>query len=127
MKADALLGCLLGGAVGDALGLPAEGIGRKRLALWRGEWKHRLVLGRGMFSDDTEHTLMVAAALVHSADVAAFRATLAGSLRWGLAALPAGTGLATARAIVRLWRGISPEHSGVRSAGNGAGGMERMV
>ena len=110
-RVHALLGCLLGGAVGDALGLPAEGIGRERLArLWRGEWKHRLILGRGMFSDDTEHTLMVAAALVrHPADVAAFRETLAGSLRWWLATLPAGTGLATARAIVRLWCGISPE------------------
>jgi ADP-ribosyl-[dinitrogen reductase] hydrolase len=119
---DALLGCLLGGAVGDALGLPAEGLSRRRLhRMWGGEWRHRLVCGRGMFSDDTEHTMMVGAALIrHREDTRAFQRELARSLRWWLAALPAGTGLATARSIIRLWCGVSPERSGVRSAGNGA-------
>ena len=40
---DRLAGVLLGTAVGDAIGLPAEGIGRRRLArLYRGSWRHRL-------------------------------------------------------------------------------------
>lgn len=53
-----ILGCLLGTAVGDALGLPSEGMSRMRIARrWKG-LRHRLVFGRGMFSDDTEHTLM---------------------------------------------------------------------
>lgn len=126
---DAMLGCLLGGAVGDALGLPAEGLSRRRLhRMWHGEWRHRFVGGRGMFSDDTEHTLMVGAALIrHHEDEGAFQRELARSLRWWLAALPAGTGLATARSIIRLWCGVSPERSGVRSAGNGAAMRSAIV
>jgi ADP-ribosylglycohydrolase len=37
-----------------------------------------------------------------------------------LLALPAGVGFATARSILKLWIGFSPERSGVFSAGNGA-------
>ncbi len=116
-----LCGCLIGGGVGDALGLPSEGLNRKRIAsLWHGEWQHRLVFGRGMFSDDTEHASMTAASLIeHRDDVRAFSRALARRLRWWLVALPAGTGIATAKAILRLWLGFSPQHSGVRSAGNG--------
>ena len=33
--------------------------------------------------------------------------------------LPAGVGLATARACLKLWLGFSPERSGIYSAGNG--------
>jgi hypothetical protein len=39
---NAILGCLLGGAVGDALGLPSEGLSRRRVAA---RWKD-LRLGR---------------------------------------------------------------------------------
>ena len=120
--ADSIRGCLLGGAVGDALGLPAEGLSRRRIAArWRGKWEHRFFAGRGWCSDDTEHSLMVAAALVrHRSDAAAFQRSLARSLRWWLAALPAGVGLGTARAILKLWCGWPPARAGVRSAGNGA-------
>jgi ADP-ribosylglycohydrolase len=48
-----------------------------------------------------------------------FQAALASKLRWWLAALPAGVGLATARSILKLWLGFPPNHSGVASAGNG--------
>lgn len=71
-------------------------------------------------SDDTEHAAMTAQALIVAAgDVAKFRRCLAWKLRWWFLALPAGVGLATARASVRLWLGVSPERSGVHSAGNG--------
>jgi ADP-ribosylglycohydrolase len=74
-----------------------------------------------MFSDDTEHTLMVAAALHrHGNDVMAFQRALAWSLRWWMLALPAGVGMSTAKAILRLWIGFPVSRSGVRSAGNGA-------
>jgi hypothetical protein len=60
-----LTGILLGTAVGDALGLPAEGLSpRRRRRLMPGPWRHRLVFGRGMMSDDTEHTLFVAQSLL---------------------------------------------------------------
>ena len=121
ISAEQLYGCLLGGAVGDTLGLPAEGIGGKRIRrLWKGEWRQRLCFGRGMFSDDTEHAMATAAALIeHRNNEELFVRSLARKLRWWFAALPAGTGMATAKAIIRLWIGVSPNKSGVCSAGNG--------
>lgn len=73
-----------------------------------------------MVSDDTEHAAFVAQAIVKSGhDVSAFKKALSRSLRWWLLGLPAGVGFATLRAIVKLWLGVSPERSGVFSAGNG--------
>jgi len=73
-----------------------------------------------MTSDDTEHAAMTAQALiVAGGDEEKFRRSLAWKLRWWFLGLPAGVGLATARACVRLWFGISAERSGVYSAGNG--------
>ena len=73
-----------------------------------------------MLSDDTEHTCMTGQALLHAAeDVDAFARSLAWRLRCWLLGLPAGTGWATLRAVVKLWLGFSPRHSGVWSAGNG--------
>lgn len=117
---DSILGCLLGTAVGDALGLPCEGLSRRRVAAF-GKIQHRFVVGHGMFSDDTEHTLMLAEALIANRDDAgAFQRALGRKLRWWLLALPAGAGLSTAKAILRLWLGFPPTSSGVKSAGNGA-------
>ena len=114
-------GILLGTAVGDALGLPAEGMKRSRvLKRYPGRWRHRFVFNKGMLSDDTEHTLFVAQSLLmHAGSGEKFIRSLAWRLRWWLLALPAGVGLATLKSILRLWVGISPERSGVFSAGNG--------
>lgn len=116
-----LVGLLLGTAVGDAVGLPAEGLSRRTIAaLGWSPWRHRLLPGRGMVSDDTEHTLFVAQALLAAeGDIDRFERSLAWKLRLWLLALPAGVGLATGRAIIKLWLGIPPRWSGVRSAGNG--------
>lgn len=116
-----LTGSLIGTAMGDAIGLPYEGLSRQRGASMLGApTRQRLFFGRGMVSDDTEHACMTAQALIVSGgDVRLFRKNLASRLRWWLLPLPAGVGLATARAILRLWAGFSPEKSGVFSAGNG--------
>ena len=116
-----LRGLLIGTAVGDALGLPAEGLSRGRIQrLYRGDWRHRLVFGRGMISDDTEHTIFVAQSLLRHPDAPArFAGRLAWCLRGWLWSLPAGIGLATGRAISKLWLGFPPQSSGVYSAGNG--------
>lgn len=117
----AILGCLLGTAAGDALGLPAEGVSRTRVAAMKLGDQHRFFFRRGMFSDDTEHTLMLAAALIeHPNDPAAMQRALGWKLRWWLLALPAGVGLSTAKAILRLWIGFPTAKAGVYSAGNGA-------
>ena len=116
-----LHGCLLGGALGDALGLPMEGLGARRIARrLRGPLRPSFFLGRNMVSDDTEHAVMTALSLIEEeADPARFARRLARRLRWWMAALPAGIGLATARSIIKLWLGWSPDGSGVESAGNG--------
>lgn len=115
------IGSLTGIALGDSLGLPSEGMSRARIAKrWRGELKQRLVFGRGMVSDDTEHSIFVSQALLEcGGDVGIFQKLLARKLRWWFAALPAGVGLATAKAIFKLWIGIKPGRNGVFSAGNG--------
>jgi ADP-ribosyl-[dinitrogen reductase] hydrolase len=118
----AILGSLLGVAVGDSLGLPSEGLSRRRAQrLHRSRLRHRLILGRGMISDDTEHTLMLANALRHSPNDAAQCARNFGwRLRFWLLALPAGVGFTTEKAVLRLWLGFPASRSGVNSAGNGA-------
>ena len=115
------VGLLLGAAVGDALGLSAENLSAEKIRRrWQGRWQMRFVFGRGMVSDDTEHTLMVAQALLeHPNDVIAFQRSLAWKLRWWFAGLPGGVGLATARACVKLWLGFPAHKSAVISAGSG--------
>ena len=119
---ERLRGVLVGTALGDSVGLPAEGLSRQKIAQlgWGKPWRQRFFFGRGMCSDDTEHTVMVLQSLLEAAgDVELFRKRFARRLRWWLLGLPAGVGLATARAALKLWCGIRPERSGVSSAGNG--------
>ncbi len=118
---DRFTGLLLGTAVGDALGLPAENLSAEKIRRrWRGQWRMRFIFGRGMVSDDTEHTLMVAQALLaQPKDAMAFQRTLAWKFRWWFASLPGGVGLATAKACLKLWLGFPPGKSGVNSAGSG--------
>lgn len=122
LATDAIVGCLLGTAVGDAIGLPAEGLTRDRQRLFFGELdSYRLLPNRGMISDDTEHAAMVAQALIASAgDTETFLEVLAQELRGWTLLLPAGAGAATLRAGFKLLFGVSPERSGVYSAGNGS-------
>ena len=120
-RRSAIEGALLGTAVGDALGLPYEGLSRRRAKrLFGSPQRHRFLLGRGMVSDDTEHSCMVMQALISSGDdEEAFTRHLATRLRLWLLALPAGMGLATLKATLKLCLGIPPHRSGVFSAGNG--------
>lgn len=112
---------LLGTALGDSLGLPSEGMSRARIARrWRGPLQQRFLFGRGMLSDDTEHTILSSQALLMAGgDATLFQKKLARKLRWWFAALPAGIGLATAKSIIKLWLGFRPGRNGVHSAGNG--------
>lgn len=119
---DHFRGVILGTAAGDAIGLPREGLSRRRAKRLFGgpPLRHRLVFGRGMISDDTEHTCMAAQALlVSGGDPARFARSLAWRMRWWFLSVPAGVGLATARACIKLWLGFPPTYRGVWSAGNG--------
>lgn len=116
-----LVGTLLGTAVGDALGLPMENLSPDRIRRWwSGPLRMRLIFGRGMISDDTEHTLMVAQALLSQPkDSRAFQRALAWKFRWWFAGLPGGIGLATAKACLRLWLGFPLDKCAGTSAGSG--------
>src|SRR5262245_19305467 len=121
-RADLIAGVVLGTAVGDALGLPREGLSPRRARRLYGgpPLRHRFLLGRGMTSDDTEHTCLLAQALLrHADDPARFARSLAWGLRGWLLCLPAGVGRATLRSCLKLWLGFPPARSGVWSAGNG--------
>lgn len=119
---EAISGCLLGMAIGDAMGLPFEGLSKHRQQNWiQKRDRHYFLFNKGMVSDDTEHACMVAQSLIVSAgNEGKFAHTLAWRLRFWLLCLPAGVGFATLRSIVKLWLGFSPHNSGVFSAGNGA-------
>jgi len=121
VSCSAIAGCILGTAVGDAIGLPYEGLSRRRAIRLLGDpSRHRFFLGRGMISDDTELTCLVGQSLLASnGDAESFERELARRLRWWLVMLPAGVGFATLRSILKLWLGFSSKTSGVFSAGNG--------
>jgi len=117
---DRVAGTLLGTALGDALGLPCEGMSAKRIARRFGKLDRYRLLGRtGYVSDDTEQSALVAQSLAKfPADpdrcARAFRRSLVGWF-WRL---PWGIGMATIRSCFRTMLGFS--RTGVRSAGNGS-------
>src|SRR5262245_17391522 len=94
---DRLGALLVGQAIGDAVGLPREGMTPRRARRRFGsEPRHALVLGRGMVSDDTEHAFMTAQALLASGgEVRRFDRSLGWRLRGWIAALPCGVGWGT--------------------------------
>lgn len=119
-REESLYGALIGCAIGDALGIAYENLSpRRALRLFPDPTRYHLLPSVGLVSDDAEQAIMTLRALAHSGgEPARFQARLATELRVWLATLPAGIGLSTARAGVRLWLGMSPQRSGVRSAGN---------
>lgn len=117
-----IYGLLLGTAIGDSVGLPAEGLRPAAIQKlgWNRDWKQRFLFGHGMWSDDTEHTIILAQALARSGgDPLTFQSCLRRSLMAWLLFLPAGVGLATARSILKMWLAFPSHKTGVFSAGNG--------
>ena len=135
-RINRLTGALLGTAVGDALGLPREGLSRRRAERLYGSGpiRHRFLFGRGMLSDDTEHACMTAQALLAAPeDEARFARSLALAAP-GLARGDAGRGRlghapghhqALARVLAGAERGVL---GGKRSgdAGSDPGGGPRV-
>lgn len=120
---DQIEGILLGTAVADSLGLPMECLNALTIQKlgWDQNMQHHFFLGKGMWSDDTEHMIMLAQSLLASdQDIDKFIRKFGWELRSWLWGLPAGVGLGTARALVKLSLGFSAKNSGVFSAGNGA-------
>ena len=122
-KETALTGRLFGTAVGDAMGLACEGLSRRRQAkMFPVLNSYKFLFGKGMTSDDTEHTCMLAQSVIaHGShpDEKKLFTNFAWRLRFWILGLPAGIGLATLRSILKLWLGFPSHRSGVYSAGNG--------
>lgn len=120
-RAEAAVGCILGTAVGDALGLACEGLSSARQQrMFPALDGYHLLFGKGLCSDDTEHACMLAQSIIVSGgDERLFAGDFAWRLRWWLAGLPAGIGLATLRSILKLWLFVPDRWRGVYSAGNG--------
>jgi ADP-ribosyl-[dinitrogen reductase] hydrolase len=123
---DRFRGCLLGGAAGDALGMPAEGytaleiqslFGRIDDMLPAPEGHFHAGFRAGQFTDDTEETLMLAESLIEHSGFSAdeFSRKL---IRWGSAwdsdeRLSSGVGFATRSAVERMIAGIPWQESGM--------------
>lgn len=119
-RTEAAVGCILGTAVGDALGLACEGLSKNRQRRWFPSLDgYHLFFGKGLCSDDTEHACMVAQSIIVSGgDEESLERDFAWRLRWWLAGLPAGIGFATLRSIIKLWLFVPRKWRGVYSAGN---------
>lgn len=123
-------GCLVGGAIGDALGRPVEGRSRQRVRTlypdgvwdfepWSG-WRSGPV---GTYTDDTQLTIVVAEWLLDAAFECAEKPLSAEDLagrviEWGRTGR--GIGHATSEALRNYEQGLPWWRAGVPSAGNGA-------
>ena len=72
---DRFRGCMLGVAVGDALGMPVEGLTRDEIAESLGEVREMIAperdhfhcgLSPGQYTDDTEQTLLLAETIIEA-------------------------------------------------------------
>jgi ADP-ribosylglycohydrolase len=129
MKASAVdkfKGALLGCAVGDALGAPVEGMTAEAIREKHGRLTDFIDerFGAGRITDDTQMTIVLAHSVL---ELGKFDKAHAGLKfgRWIAASDDGvkearGAGMASATASRRLHEGVSPETSGVDSAGCGA-------
>lgn len=116
-----LVGALAGCAIGDAIGLHREGLSARRATRMFPNPDRYYFLGKwGTTSDDYDHAFMTAEALCAAGnDVDIFARELAKRIKVWAACIPGGIGLATLKSAIKLWCGVSPQRSGVFSAGNG--------
>jgi ADP-ribosyl-[dinitrogen reductase] hydrolase len=135
-RIDRVRGCLLGLAVGDALGAPLEGLSAQQIRAHYGQvvdyvdgaraWKRKPYRWRmpGLYSDDTQQALALSDVLLECGRVDLDRlaelylalATPKGSY----VGAHRGVGRSFRQVLADLERGVSPHETGQRSAGIGA-------
>jgi ADP-ribosyl-[dinitrogen reductase] hydrolase len=118
---ESISGCLLGATIGDALGLPFEGLSPKKIQKRKAKLdSYSFLFNKGMCSDDTEHICMTAQSLISSElDPDLFGEILSKKIKFWFLGLPAGIGLATLKSSLKLLIGFKYDKSGIFSAGNG--------
>lgn len=116
---DRFAGCLLGAAIGDALGNPVEGYSHATIQNKYGELKDYQANWDepGTGTDDTEQTILIAKSIT---DTGGF--SIEDIARRYKEWLPTAESFGTAcqTAAVNLQEGKKPHESGINSAGNGA-------
>lgn len=106
--------------VGDAMGLPYEGLtSRTREIVYKDIFRFHFLRGKGFVSDDTDHMLLTLRAFLSTETSEQFTSQLAKNLQKWLLTLPPGVGFGTLKALSKLWLGRKPSRSGSNSAGNG--------
>jgi len=131
---DKISGCLLGTAIGDALGMPNEDLSKKRsLDLYGGHIKdfippHRDSvnghLNRGCYTDDTQLTLIIAESIIECKGLNPER--LAGNFcSWYKSKDERNRGHACSQACERLLAGVPWYEAGANKAG--VGGAMRVA
>ena len=122
LRKESIHGLMLGVAIGDALGLPREGL-KRRTALkmfGRPRLSFRLFPGLGVYSDDTQLMLMAAQAILRSrSEWRPFRSSYLRRLAWYPLSIPVGAGKATITAAFKSWLRVTGLSTGCSSAGNG--------
>ncbi|UCH33027.1 MAG: ADP-ribosylglycohydrolase family protein [Armatimonadota bacterium] len=122
-KPDAgrLVGCLVGLAIGDALGMPAEGLTRHEIhARWGriADFLPAPDLRAGQYTDDTQMAIAIGESIVRVGRFDADAAAQALS-EWWAGGDPRRPGAGTAEACERLLRGAAWRDAGSQSAGCG--------
>ena len=129
-------GCLLGLAVGDALGAPLEGLSAQQVRAHYGQvvdyvdgalaWKKKPYRWRmpGLYTDDTQQALALADVLlacgrVDPARLAEVYLALANP-KGSYVGAHRGVGRSFRQVLIELERGVAPDRSGQDSAGVGA-------
>ncbi|KAJ3064165.1 hypothetical protein HK102_008265, partial [Quaeritorhiza haematococci] len=135
-RIDRVRGCLLGLAVGDALGAPLEGLTAQQIKTHYGRvknyvdgvqaWKRKPYRWRmrGLYSDDTQQALALADVLLECghADqgrLAAIYVAMA-EAKGTFLGVHRGIGRSFRQVLAELQRGVSPRWSGQMKAGIGA-------
>ena len=122
LRKDSIHGLMMGVAIGDALGLPREGL-KRRVALkmfGRPVTSFQLLPAVGIYSDDTQLMLMAAQAMLRSrSEWRSFRRSFLRRLAWYPLSIPVGAGRATLTAALRSWLRFAGWITGCKSAGNG--------
>lgn len=112
MTSKNIKGSIFGTACGDMVGLPYEGL----KPVSNINFNKIGFFGNGFFSDDTEHTVIVAQCLIESHNnPTKFKKLLKRRLQFWLLSMPIGIGYATLKGILKSFISLG----GVYSAGNG--------
>src|SRR3954464_1815486 len=135
-RVDRVRGCLLGLAVGDALGAPLEGLSSQQIKSHYGRvknyvdgvqaWKRKPYRWRlrGLYSDDTQQALALCDVLLEHGEVVTDRLAdiylALATPRGSFAGAHRGIGRSFRQVLSDLERGVSPRRTGQLTAGIGA-------